>query len=285
MSTYDSEIKVGAAVTLGLLILVCGLIWGRGGSGFKSQQTFRVKFDTANGLSKGDPVLVRGVRQGKVEAIELKTNFVEIVLKVNEELNLHSDMTVQIEDQELMGGRQVLLDPGSSDLPADLSLTINGSGSTGMMQMLKQAEFLLVKADSLFDLLGNILKQPGLAKIAKRLEAAVSETEGMVHENRNALKRIVGRMDVLTLAIQEDSLSSKAVMMFNKIDRLVMGLDSTAALSHAVIAQLNSRDGTAGRLLHEKKLYDHLLKSSQNLDSLIADIRENPGKYLKISIF
>jgi hypothetical protein len=37
--------------------------------------------------------------------------------------------------------------------------------------------------------------------------------------------------------------------------------------------------------LNDTTLYDQIKKTSSNVDSLIVDIKRNPKKYLKISIF
>ncbi|MEW5925592.1 MAG: MCE family protein, partial [Candidatus Zixiibacteriota bacterium] len=50
---------------------------------------------------------------------------------------------------------------------------------------------------------------------------------------------------------------------------------------------LNNGDGTIQMLVDDRRLYDDLRKTASNLDALINDIRENPGKYidLKVELF
>ena len=40
-----------------------------------------------------------------------------------------------------------------------------------------------------------------------------------------------------------------------------------------------------GKLINDDNLYDNLQKSIEDLDALIKDIKENPKKYIKVSVF
>jgi hypothetical protein len=55
----------------------------------------------------------------------------------------------------------------------------------------------------------------------------------------------------------------------------------------SVLAGLNDGKGTAGQLLHDRQLYDNLNGAVTELRGLLADIRKDPQKYLrvKVSIF
>ncbi len=48
---------------------------------------------------------------------------------------------------------------------------------------------------------------------------------------------------------------------------------------------MTSKDGTIGKLLTDGGMYDNLNKSSASLNALLVDIRENPKRYVHISVF
>src|SRR5258705_2711421 len=71
-TTYKQEVGVGAFVLLGFAVFVALLLWltGRrvGGEG----ASVPVVFENVAGLKKGDPVMVSGVRVGRVEGVHLE---------------------------------------------------------------------------------------------------------------------------------------------------------------------------------------------------------------------
>jgi phospholipid/cholesterol/gamma-HCH transport system substrate-binding protein len=54
-----------------------------------------------------------------------------------------------------------------------------------------------------------------------------------------------------------------------------------------LVTSLNKGDGTAGRLLQDKQLYDNMNSAVLELRGLLTEIKKDPKKYLnvKVSIF
>jgi phospholipid/cholesterol/gamma-HCH transport system substrate-binding protein len=50
-------------------------------------------------------------------------------------------------------------------------------------------------------------------------------------------------------------------------------------------AKINSKDGSLGLLLNDKKLYNNLEETSNKINILIDDIRVHPRRYVNISVF
>ena len=53
----------------------------------------------------------------------------------------------------------------------------------------------------------------------------------------------------------------------------------------AITDKINKGEGSIGLLVNDDKLYNNLNNASENLDELMQDLKTNPGRYLKISIF
>ena len=52
-----------------------------------------------------------------------------------------------------------------------------------------------------------------------------------------------------------------------------------------VISGINNGEGSLGKLAKDEELYNNLNKTSQNINSLILDLKENPKRYINISVF
>ena len=51
-----------------------------------------------------------------------------------------------------------------------------------------------------------------------------------------------------------------------------------------VISKINAGDGSIGLLINDKKLYDNLAQSAENLDKLMVDLKANPKRYVHFSL-
>jgi phospholipid/cholesterol/gamma-HCH transport system substrate-binding protein len=69
------------------------------------------------------------------------------------------------------------------------------------------------------------------------------------------------------------------------LTRIAANLDSTSRHANVLIAGLERGDGTAGKLLRDSLLYNDLRNVVTHVDSVLADFKANPKKYIKVSVF
>ena len=62
-------------------------------------------------------------------------------------------------------------------------------------------------------------------------------------------------------------------------------LKATSQSLSAVLGKIERGEGTIGRLIKDPRMYDDIDSAAINLNLLIKDIRENPSKYVKVSVF
>jgi len=79
----ENEFAVGLVVIAALAVVVGGALWLSGAHFGKTEEAVTARFRTVGGLGVGNPVVLRGVRVGRVEAIRLAPgNWVEADLKI-----------------------------------------------------------------------------------------------------------------------------------------------------------------------------------------------------------
>ena len=61
-------------------------------------------------------------------------------------------------------------------------------------------------------------------------------------------------------------------------------LNSTAGRVDQIVANLNAGQGTAGQLLRDRELYENMNRAVGELRALLADIRKDPKKFLRVSV-
>jgi phospholipid/cholesterol/gamma-HCH transport system substrate-binding protein len=62
--------------------------------------------------------------------------------------------------------------------------------------------------------------------------------------------------------------------MYNNLAGMAKGGDS-------LMTMLTKGNGTANKLLTDQQLYDQLNKMVTDLNAILADVRRDPGKYMK----
>ena len=111
--------------------------------------------------------------------------------------------------------------------------------------------------------LGKLLQEPAFADSLSSTTANLDTVTGRLSRGEGTAGKLM----------TDDALYNRMNALSERIDTLV--------------GRLNDGQGTAGRLLHDKQLYDNLNGAATELRGLVADIRRDPQKYLrvKVSIF
>ena len=79
----ENEFAVGVVVIAAFAVVVSGALWLSGAHLGRTEAVYTSRFRTVGGLGVGSPVVLRGVRVGRVEAIRLAPgNWVEADLKI-----------------------------------------------------------------------------------------------------------------------------------------------------------------------------------------------------------
>ena len=73
-------------------------------------------------------------------------------------------------------------------------------------------------------------------------------------------------------------------VLIRNSNQTVERLSEVSNKLNQVISGINNGEGSLGKLAKDEELYNNLNKTSQNLNSLILDLKENPKRYINISV-
>ena len=127
------------------------------------------------------------------------------------------------------------------------------------------------------------------------LESTTSNLDSLVITERSNISSILQNVDSLTYTLSNNREEIATIITnFKTLSDSLAKTDIPATLGKAdvAIAQLNSiltkineGQGTVGMLVHNDSLYIELDRSAAELNLLLKDIRENPKRYVKFSLF
>jgi phospholipid/cholesterol/gamma-HCH transport system substrate-binding protein len=290
----STRIKTGLWTLAIFLILFFGYFWLTNRLNMKAQQNLRVLFSDVIGLETGDKIMFRGMEAGRVKTVSMHEGGILVAGKISTEIKIPVGSRFYIEDS-LMGSKSLNIQPAASSEYLDLAQVQRGEKPSGMMSIIAKATELLSRLDGI---LADVGAEGGLIDQGERLLKDSSSTmrtaNRTITELKGDISTAIGRVDSLTMQVNSfvaenrEPLRESIALTPAVLGKVNSALDSlsvlSAKLNHSADA-LASGKGSAGKLLTEDDLYEKLLNSIDKLDALIADIKANPRKYVKLSIF
>ncbi len=290
----STRIKTGIWTVVILSILIVGYLWLTNSLSMKKQQNLRVLFTDVMGLETGDKIMFRGMEAGRVKSVSLHEWGILVSGKISTEIRIPKNSRFYIEDS-LMGSKSLNILPSSETEVLDLARIQEGETPTGMMAMMTQAAEMLNKLDKI---LKDIDSEGGMMDLGEKL---LRNTDGAVREARHGisglkseLSALIAKVDLLTSqasSLVDDNRESlkttldMAPATLSRVNSTLDSLQTLAANLNRSATAIADGSGSAGKLLNEDELYLKLIRSIDSLDALIADIKANPGKYIKFSVF
>jgi phospholipid/cholesterol/gamma-HCH transport system substrate-binding protein len=113
-----------------------------------------------------------------------------------------------------------------------------------------------------------------IRKVAANQDAELSKTQA-------ALRRAVNSIDSTQIDSTLRSLKSTSA----SVTTFMTDLRETTAKLNTTLAKLNEGEGSAAKLMNDAALYNRVSNLTARMDSLLADFKKNPRKYIKLSIF
>lgn len=268
---------------------------------FSRNVDYYAVYDQVNGVQGASPVMMRGVKVGTVSEIlfdPARSSQVVLRLTIRRQYPIPADSEAKIVSSSLMGSKAVEIVLGESPERLEKGDTIRSGYSRDMMDTaLTELDFFKEKISRLTDELSRTLTGVStlvednaaniggltahLNSIAGNLDEVLSaEKSGLrsavagISEFSQTLGRNAGRVDTLmgNLTRFSDNLAEA-------------DLNAAVGRLNDILDRIDSGEGTVGKLMNDAVLYENLRQASENLSVLLADLKENPKRYVHFSLF
>lgn len=300
MIDRSKAIKVGFFAVLMLSALYIGFNYLRGLDVFSPKQTYYVKFNSINRLSKGNRVILNGLDVGSVAQRKFSDDRYEEII-----VTLYIDRSIKLKEgtvarlsRDLLGAATVslIINHGSSKVLAPKD-TLIGEVDEGLSQKLSSRG--LEAVDRFTTLAGTIHKvlEP-FAENKEEMSAAIQNFR-KVSDNLVSLTNQAGatlqRMNHLTASMTGtvgimNHLLTEYTTLGEKLNAIdlqthMVRIDSILAGTETLLSGINAGKGMMGQLMTNDSLYHSLNKTLTDLDSLFINFRQNPKRYVHFSLF
>lgn len=299
------EIKVGL---FAIVVLVIG--WGvikylKGIDVFSSTNVYYAYYDQVGGIQPASHVMIYGVKVGTVTNVTLNTDptkGVEVELTINKDYQIPVDSKAKIYSDGLMGGKAVEIVYGSSTEMLPNEGTIQTAKSTDLMELAgSEMENMLAKVTVIMDNLTQTLESvntlmaqntASLTNIVSNVDGLTGNANQMLAKERVHLEQTLESLGKFSKSLGDNADEIDAILgNLNTFSgqlaqsNLVAEVESTVAKLNEVLAAMNDKDGSVGKLLNDGELYENLTEASDNLSLLLEDLKENPYRYINVSVF
>lgn len=288
---------------MALAILFVGFKFLKGIDFFDPANTYYVVYENVDGLTISNPVEVNGFRVGRVNDITLlqdgaKTGML-VAIEINEDLVLYQGTEALLVDENpVLGGKAIVLNIKRNGRALVEEDTLVGVVDQALGDMLKdKADPIIANIDTTLTKVNNILTDISGSggKVDGALgdfQLAANELKYMVVENRRDINAIAMNLKGLseTLNDPKNGVAPFMVKMNHLADSLnSLELKQTVASANAAVQNLQaitknlqSGEGSLGKLMYSDSLYSNLNQSTESLNRLIQDIQANPSRYIDL---
>ncbi|MEE1119853.1 MAG: MlaD family protein [Bacteroidales bacterium] len=304
-----TEFKVGLFGLLVLVILFFGIKFLKGSDIFQRENVYYATYNDVSGMLVSSNVFINGLRVGYVKEItttnERADNFV-VAFTIRSDIKIPEDSKILLFSSDLLGSKALKLQLGNSSKIISDGDTIKSDKELGMLDNLGASiSPMMNNLDSILSSLNNILNiqnQNSLRNTIANIETTTARLgnittnlDNLMSSEKTKLAKIIENTESITSNLKDNN--QKLTNIIQNVDNIVdsaakANIGSTLIETGKSIERLNSvlgviekGKGNVGLLINDEELYKSLDNSAKNLNKLIEDIKENPKKYINVSVF
>lgn len=297
------EVKTAVLVIGSVLLFIWGYYFLRGQDLFNSYKTYYVVYNDVEGLSPSAPVTLNGLVVGQVVGItftDYETGKLRIEMQVKTDFPISKTSHATLYEPSLLGGKQIAIIPDmkNQQLAEDGDYLKSGL-KPGMLSVVGEklsplqtkVEATVVTADSLLTSLNNVFD----ARTQQNLRLAIAEmssTMQQFNQTARSLNAVVSgnRSNIDGTMANLNRTSANFAKLSDSLNQANLGqavkrLEKSLASVDSIVNDVQAGKGSLGKLLKDDAMYNNLTDASNELKELLADIKNNPKRYIHFSVF
>jgi phospholipid/cholesterol/gamma-HCH transport system substrate-binding protein len=289
------EVKIGIYAVVILLCAWAGIRFLSGVDVFGRTNTYTAHYENVSGLQDAAAVVISGVKVGQVTGVEVnkEEGGVDVTLSISSEFDIPVDSRAMMFSAGLMGGKAIEIKLGEATEHLSSGAQIATGTSLDMFEMLTNE-------------LGDIKER--VVKVLDNVDKTISDVDSLVGNNAQSITSALANLNSVLKDFEQSNIINNidgfcATLNQNgaKLDSIITDvgtvthsfseqnlaqkLNDAVSQVSTLLNQINNGKGSLGNLVADEKLYKELAQASQNLSVLLADLKENPKRYINVTVF
>ncbi len=314
--------KIKKETKIGIIFVVAAglLFWGynflKGKDVFTKERKFYAQYFDVSGLGKADPIFINGLRAGQVKTLYFdpsNSGKVIVELQITEDFPLPTNSVAKIISTNLMGTKAISLSIGDANTLLIDGDTMNTMIESTLQEQMEQtiaplkhkAEELLTSVEEIIGNLQLILNSETSENIKSSLahlehslinvESVTGSLDSLVISEKSKIEKILDNAESITSNLEKNNSHLTAILTnFHQVSDSLAAADIASTINNAnkamadfasILGKIDKGEGSMGMLMNNDTLYLELEKSARDLNLLMEDIKANPSRYVKFSLF
>ncbi len=303
-----NEAKIGILIVLTIGIFIWGFSFLKGANLLTPSNHYYVAYEEVGGLMESGHVMLKGYKVGHVDNISFVDDMQHLLVKlsIDRKFQLPKGTVAVIYSYDFMGTRAVELVPGFSTekhssgdtLISDIKPDLQEAVTRQIEPLARRAENMMISIDSVMGIFHNIMDDDFRESISESVEhfgSTIYSIDNMLKREDSHFNRILANLEMVTENLS-DSNEDISIILNNfaaisdslsksELHTTINNLHDVLAEVSQVIDSINQGEGSLGKLISDEELYNNLESAAKNLDMLLIDIKNRPGRYVNFSVF
>ncbi|MFO7614267.1 MAG: MlaD family protein [Bacteroidales bacterium] len=310
------EFKIGFIFIMATFLLVWGFSFLKKQNIFFNERIMYAIYQNVSGLETSGPVFINGVKVGQVGKVYFDPNMsgdiiVRLILTHN--FPIPANSVAQIFSEDLMGSKAVNIILSNSELMAqsgdtllsDVEASLQDAVNQQILPLKLKAEDLLSSLDTMVVAIQGVFNKDiredltasirSIRQTLSNLESTTQNLDTLVLTQSSRMASIIYNIDMITRNLSNNSqeidrilnnlASISDTLAQANISGIFENINTSVTNLASIMERVEQGQGTLGMLIQDDKLYKELEKSAYELNRLMEDIRLNPKRYVRFSVF
>jgi phospholipid/cholesterol/gamma-HCH transport system substrate-binding protein len=309
------ETYIGLIAVATIALAVWGFNWLKKNDVFSDERVFYSVYETVDGLIKDRPVTLNGFQVGYVKGVVFHPDGSGRLLvswSMKDDFPISQNAVAEIYALDLLGTKAIKINLAEGPI-AETGDTLAGATELSLQDAVNQevapikakAEDLLNSLDSVlvyvqafFDKESRSQFENTFAEVEATftaLQQTILSINRVVTGNEESFNNIIVNLDSITETLEgsEEDYARLMSNLANVSDSLAQvdfistmeNMNSVMARIDSLTARIEAGEGTLGKLSQDEALYDNLAQSTEELSELLYDLKMNPSRYVRFSVF
>ena len=300
-----SEIRIGIIGIITVIAVIWGINFLKGKNIFTSKNVYLATYSNIAGLERSASVYMDGYAVGLVERVTYDPQTspaFSVTMELEEKYSIPKGSRAEIFSEDLLGTKAVRIRRAETSSFHSTGDTLRSAVIPDMISallndfepLLGSINRLAATLDSTGQSMRKLIDNPETKQIVSNLEDASQSMKDQLAaggdfsktmKSLSAISENLVKRENEINGIIHDLESITGTLESAPLDTIMNEIRSVSAGLSEITGDIRSGKGSAGLLISSDSLYNQVNTLVNNLDILVNDLNENPGKYLHFSVF